>query len=548
MKKSDLAPSGLITAVFIAALLFVGRLPSVPLDDSWNFVLPLKHFMATGVPVFDSFNSAAAVLHLVFSAPFVFIFGLDFQNTVAFNLLVTWLTLIAIYALGRQAGASKTTSTFAALVYFAAPPVFVTAFTFQSDPIFILFEVLALIGFVRYVIRQDVRSLIFASGIAALSIWGKMHGALIAPAVLAALSLSNNPRRKTPLGHYFIIGLPTFISLAAFKLAKPLIHPVSATLDRKFAESLERLFSPEVWLKDGSFRIDIACVTVCFYLLPWIISSIKFRPDGEESRPKPKILLPLGLVVATLTWFFVIAARLQSKPWAMISSVLTEPPTMEPMSLFGYLYLGTLIALPLWIFWSLNLRPKIFQDQNTSVFRLGLFIFLFQLLALVPIKLFMDRYFLTLLPPAILMTLILPRLSRPRTWLFSILIIAFFALNIARVRQYRNGCEAQWQAADALVSEGFDSLEIDGGYAWVGWNNYEKCRDMPKSAEAPSLSPWVLELCPRMRPKWKVTFYPPGMDDDFVISRQLLYDAGRLLGKRPVYALKKSGVSPSVKQ
>ncbi len=539
MKKADIFLIGVISAVFACAVCLVGRLPAVPLDDSWNFALPLRHFLKTGVPAFDSFNSAAAVLHLLFSAPFVLIFGFGFPQTVAFNLLITWLCMLAVYFLGKYSGASGRTSVFASLVYFAAPPTFVTAFTFQSDPVFILFELLSLIGFVLYFKTRKSKALIFASAIAALSIWGKMHGVLIAPAIIAAMLFQKDFRQKTPTQHWVILGLPTLASLILFKLSKPLIHPVSATLDRKFGEFTQRLFSPETWLREGTFRVDMACMILTFYLLPLILASYDYLPSRDKGRKTPWFMYFLPIAAAILTWIICLRAIFHFKPWPMISSVLTEPPAMPQIGLFYYLYIGTLVALPLWILWSLKLKADKLPGHQKTVFISAVLVFVSQLALLVPIKLFMDRYFLALMPPVILMSLMLPAVARRRIIVFACLIAAFLATDIARVKQYRNGCEAQWRAADALVGEGIASTQIDGGYAWVGWNNFEKCQALPKPDKDANVAPWVRELCPHMRPSWKVTFHPPAPEDEFKIKKQLRYDLGWLRGHGMVYVLEK---------
>lgn len=562
MKFCEAVPPAVLTLVFLVSVAAVGRLPSVPIDDSWSYYMVLQHFLRTGRPVYDSFTSAASIIHLLIAGAAAAVFGLSVRVAVGVNLVVTWLSLLAVYALGRQAGAGRAVSTLAALAFLAAPPVFVAAFTFWCDPVFTLLLTLSMIGFVRYARRGDPAGLIAGSLLAALSVWGKIHGLLIVPAVAAFLVRDKRFRGKVPAQDWVWLLAPTAVSYLLFRLAKPIIHPVTGTLDRKWGEFFGRLASPEVWVAEGTRRVGLALIVVGFFLLPLAAAVVlgQRKPEDKPAGRRALRWLPPFLAFAVVAPVVIYLWR-TGAPWAIVSSVLNKQPAMEPMPIHGKLYLGALIALPLWIFLlTREAAAGFFKEKDASLFLLGAAVFAFQLLLLVPIKWYMDRYFVALLPPAILMTVSLARTTRVRVLVFVPVVLAFFAVDVARVRQYRDGLDTQWRAADALVVRGIDSLLIDGGYPWLGLTNFEKCQGFPggdfrrvdlmtgpdsgASAQNTTQPPveyrthYVFELCPYMKPRWFVTFFPPGQGDGRVIDRTYSYDAGPGLGERKVFVLK----------
>ncbi|MCB9480194.1 MAG: glycosyltransferase family 39 protein [Deltaproteobacteria bacterium] len=538
----NFGPLAIVAAVIAGSMLAVGRLPGVPLDDSWNFVLPLKHFLETGVPVFDSFNSAAAVLHLLAAWPFAKVFGLSFELTVAVNLLVSVATVFVVYRLAREAGQGQAASAMLALAFWAAPPVFVTAYTFQSDPIFVLVMAAALVGFARFARTYDRRALMVGSLLAALSIWGKMHGVLIAPAMVAAIVVDRRLRQRATAGDAAWLVLPTAVSYLAFKLAQPTVHPVRITLERKFGEFHDRLISPMVWIEDGSWRTAAAIVSIGFYLLPFA-AALFFTPGWRKRLTRMRafgagvIGLGLSLGIWSAIWFM-------DAPWAEYASVILEPPSMAPFGPWvGVLALGfgglPLLAVVL-VGGSSEDDPGHERAARRSQAIVAAFVLAGQTALMIPILLYMDRYFLVLLPPAILLVAALAPRGKPRWWIFIPILIAILAFDVVRVRQYRNGAEAQWEAADELVASGVPPLQIDGGYAWFGWHNFENCP--VTGGEGQPTSAWVRELCPSASPDYQVTFYPPGAGQRWKLERPIPYESEGLPGAREGYVQRREPV------
>ncbi|MBZ0273959.1 hypothetical protein K8I61_18110 [bacterium] len=543
-RLDDAIAVAVITAVMLAAKIAAGRFAAVPLDDSWNFVLPLKHFLESGVPRFDSFNSAAAVLHLAAAWPLAKLFGASFPLTAALNFLITAAAVYAVYLLARVAGGTARFAAIVALCAFAAPPVFVVAFTFQSDPVFLLVETLALAAFVDYARRRRTASLAAASVFAALSIWAKIHGLFLAPAFIAVLLAVAQLRKRTPAWAFAALAAPTLASYVAFRLAKPFVHPISTTLDQKSAEFAERLFSPSVWLADGPWRAIVAIASAAFYFLPAIVAIRRAREEAAGKRAAPALVVA-SLAGAVLGGIIAIV-RARGGSWALAPSMLTKAPTLAPMSAWGWVYAGVAAGAPMLLYWLLKTRsdapaaalPDGGRGEGLRIdplVAIALIVILSQVALMVPIRWFMDRYFIVLVPPMALGAVAAAR-DRRIALAFAIpILLLILALDVVRVRQYRDGAELRWAMADAIAKSGVPVENIDGGYEWFGWHNFEACEARGRrGTRAPGASAWVAELCPDLAPNHHVTFEPPPTGCDIIETRS--YGAGPLLGERPAFA------------
>ena len=188
---------------------------------------------------------------------------------------------------------------------------------------------------------------------------------------------------------------------------------------------------------------------------------------------------------------------------------LQTPAILVPLTLFGLISSFVLIASLIW-------RAPGDQGARSGASGLLALAILSQLLPLVPILLFMDRYFLVFIPWILLLALSreasgdpLP-LRRPVAAVAVVLVVAMLTFGILRVTQYRHGVAAQWAAADRVVAnQHVVPLAVDGGYSWFGWHNYPECLANRPSVLQPNElnSGYVVELCPWAPIRFDVVFH-----------------------------------------
>ncbi|MCZ7585886.1 MAG: hypothetical protein M5R36_22590 [Deltaproteobacteria bacterium] len=360
-----------ITGVVAASYAAVGRLPSVPFDDSWVYLLPLRQFLETGVPRFHSFASAAAVLHIVLAAPAALIFGVSAKLGAAHNMVVTCLAALALYGLLRETGAARPLAVFGSLAFFATPPVFLGAYTFHSDPIFVLLMVVATWLFVAHLRRGHLSALAAASFVAAATVWVRMHGVFIAAAFAAFVLLRPYWRKRFELVAWLWMMAPTAVSFALFRWAKFIVHPYPITLDRKMGEFVERLWSPGLWATEGVFRLAVSATVVALFLLPLVASAAPAGPAGLAGEKRRSMrpwhwLAALGVPVFAYAFGTLLAGR----DGYVVPSVLTEPPPLLRQDQYRWIYAGAIAALPLWVMlFRERFRGRGWKDRSTDSWR-----------------------------------------------------------------------------------------------------------------------------------------------------------------------------------
>ena len=509
---SILPPMGL-AAIFVLLVALVSPFYEAALDDSWNFALPTKHFLETGVPVFDPFNSAAAVLHIVWGGLFCKIIGFSFSACRLSNIAMALISTLALYWAFRQRPFDRATSFFAAAAFAVNPVLMVTAYTYQSDIVYLALTFFSTGFYLRYLRTLRHTDLLAASIIVGLSIWNKMHGSLLAGGAFVFFALTHRKNAIRGLRWLTISAVPA-VFIVGFRLAKPIIHPVSTTLDGKMVEFTDRLFSPSVWLFDGSQRFLLMIAACGLYALPLFCGWLFARKD------EPGVSMPVRIGVG-LFWLVAVAGGLASLggghdgTYPFHSSVFRELPPLPDNFAF---HVATKLAWPLGALLGAHLTLAsldAIRNRGRTLLLLGLLVP--QMLLLVPILLFMDRYFLVLFP---LMFLILAERfdGRRFRWVLATpVLIAFFLLGATRIVHYRNSNVAQWEAAQWLMDQGAPSLEIDGGYAWTGWHNYEHSLAHPDIDRSRPGDNWYIgELDRSTDVQYVVSFFPPPPQDTLI--------------------------------
>ena len=496
------------------------------LDDSWNFALPTKHFLETGVPVFDPFNSAASVIHIIWGGFFCLLFKFSFAVCRISNILLALVTSIILYFTLRQVSNNRKVAFCGAATFAANPIMMVTSYTYQSDIAYLALAFAATGYYLRYLKTKVYSHLLIATIIASLSVWNKLHGILLPMGALIYLLVA-----RKEVGIKRTMWLPITIipatSYLFFKLAKPIIHPISTTLDGKMAEFNLRVFSPEVWLADGVWRVFFIIVALGLYSTPFLAGWLFFRPKEDDDPPLwSKIVVALFWVAIIKAGFLFLDHGIgypdANGVYPFHSSMLREAPAMAQT--WGH-YLLSWLAWPTGAFLGYHLTwaaVDSIKKRDVGLLLFGLVVP--QILILVPIKLFMDRYFLVLFP---LVFIILARRffdARFHLWVTLVLVAFSFILGGARISQYTSANMAQWQGAEVLTDKGVSTLNIDAGYAWTGWHNYEHSLANPHIDYSEPGDHWyIYELCKTTRVKYLVTFWPPSKEIEILDTVEYIH-------------------------
>jgi hypothetical protein len=490
---------------WVAAVLVLGTGPEIALDDSWNYAQMTRGLLETGQLRFSHYDSALPILHLAWGALVTGALGFSLSHTVLANLLAAFLALGAAYFLARQFGLSPEGAFWVTAATGAAPPFFVLAFTYMADFWFLIPAWASLGFFLRHLRGGRDLDLAAAGGLAALSLWNRQHGLLLVAAYAVFFLTTRRRKAATWTAAAWLVGLPGLAWLA-LKLATPTLQPVQTTLARKGGEIVARLLDPALLMGDGLERGAILLLCLGAYAAPFLLGYVAAgwaKPCGVGFWGA--VTAGGGLAVAVGSW----QVFGQGELFPFESSVLREfPPVTARWLLAPWTLLAVLGAAGLVATWGLALTDKRGRDETARATWLagGLFA-----AALVPLVYFMDRYFLALIPLALLPAARLATADKMRpAWRragLALLVLLLVASGL-RVTHWRTGIEAQWAAADALLAAGTPALAIDGGYAWTGWRNFGDCLKLRGPLRVTPLdSHYVTEMCPRMNVEYDVVFH-----------------------------------------
>lgn len=512
MGRKDLFALLVLCSMTALLVLLVSPVFEAALDDSWNFALPTYHLLEIGKPVFDPFNSAAAVLHILWGALFCLLFDFSFSTCRIANIVLTLITSIVFYLAARQSGANEKTSFGAAAAFAANPILMVTSYTYQSDIAYLACAFGAVAFYLRFLNTSRHRDLFWASALVALSIWDKVHGVVLGAAALFYFLIARKHAGMKKLRCATAAVLP-FASYMLFRLSKPLIHPVSTTLDAKMGEFLQRLTSPMVWIEEGSQRFFFILVALGIFCLPLFAGWFFTRKTEKKEPARLRLGVAIFWVVVIRIGLYWVSGRGESYPFH--ASMLRELPPYPDNPVYKIL---TMLAWPAGALFAYHMTLAAVDAIKKRGAGLLLFALLIpQALLLVPIKLFMDRYFLVLFPLAFLILIRRFSQTKFRLWAACIVIALFFAAGAIRIEQYKNANVAQWEGAADLMKQGVPSLNIDAGYAWTGWHNYEHSLAHPNLNHSRPGDTWyIFELCRSTDAIYKVMFFPPPPGDELI--------------------------------
>jgi hypothetical protein len=131
------------------------------------------------------------------------------------------------------------------------------------------------------------------------------------------------------------------------------------------------------------------------------------------------------------------------------------------------------------------------------------------LLAYLAMDYVFDRYLFVLIPPTLVVVLVVMRGARFSAIPASVLLIVFLVFSLMGVADYFAWNSVRWQAARFATDElGCPAEQVDAGFEWGGWMNYDKFDQLPTIDRTSPVSWWWVR-----NPRYVVTFNRlPGYD------------------------------------
>lgn len=460
-----------------ASILFVNPLGNFPLNDDWAYARSVMNLLDNGKLIIGDWPAMTLVGQTIYSAIFCKIFGFSFVTLRILSLIVSLIGILTFYKLVKLISSNKIIAAFASLLIFFNPLFFPLSFTFMTDVHFISIALLSIYFFFKFIYKDKLIYVLFASIFSVLATMIRQPGILI-PFSFAIVILF----KKLAIRRIIIA-----ISPLLFNIIFLFIHYylfIDAAIDSEYFIRYDKLITstPSIHLYQIIERISLSILYIGLFLSPILLLFLNIRFTNRRSYLKLIIILPIILLLLKGGANFPVGNILYNLglgPKVLIDSYLGDNVNPQINNNLWVIFLKTIAILSSVILFLIILQKDFIKkkDDNDSdqtyksIKIFALISITGYILVLIIGKYYFDRYVIPLL--VFFLILLIPqniKLTRPKI-LFGVIGISIFAIfNLCATKDYLSWNRARWEAVDFLVEHNKIPVnEIDGGFEFNGW-------------------------------------------------------------------------------
>lgn len=493
---AERAARPVLVAAMAASIVLAWPAGDFPLVDDWSYAWSVEHLLRTAKLAIIDLASAFPVTQVAWGAVFALPQGLSFTTLRLSTIVLALVGILAFYELLRHAGARPAVALAGCGALLWNPVYFVLACSFMTDVPFLVLATVALLAWagalgaaqgVATARRRAAAAAGFWAGSAlAVGAFLVRQPAIVLPLGLVAYAAVAGERwvRRAAA----TTGAGTLLVMAAALAAMPLAAGPTGSLAWR-AERLRYLLEVSPWtylagVLGASYHIGLAA-------FPLAVSLPLPRRHWQWAGP---LLLGAGVLCACFGPGFPYPLRPRAI-WSLaelggaralvrgeVAAVGRTAPMVRALlvgpALFAQVVLAAALGQKL-VRWSRR------QAEPADVVILA---GLFYVGVVVVLWFFADRYYLPLLPAALL--LLAPRLERVR-WTTWAAVALLAAVAISGTRDELAYSRALWRGISWLRAKGVPPAAIDAGYPANGWLLYAHPENLAARMRAGRNVPWV---------------------------------------------------------
>ncbi|HLH25397.1 MAG TPA: glycosyltransferase family 39 protein [Chloroflexota bacterium] len=461
--------------MFAVGLVVLPRI-SIPLLDEAFYVIPAIRLAETGHLLLEPSIQPSLVSQVVWGALFSKVLGGGFIAVRVAVLVASALGAVCFYLLLRQLGCARRAAAVALGVLIFNPMYISGSVTFMTEvPFTALVLGTLVVGMAG--LRRNHLGLVLAAGcLAALAFLTRQIGVLLVPAL--AVGLLSARRRRRSARFWLAWVLPSLLAVTAFVLWR---YGPGAPSGTGFTYS--RAIAQ--WGQDSGFALEMArrVARAIAYLGVFSLPLLVIHAPGLWRHLRGldrygKRALGAGLLIAAATYLLAWTGGVPPLPYlsspdhpvgGLIALPLPGGRALPREALTAVLTFGLWAAggLTLGLALGTTRLPvrRWFTHPHFCLYLAGGLL----LVAALSSYVVYDRYFLPLMPLAMIVCLAGTRAVRPSLPLAALVLALSATVSTAFMLDKTQRLSAAWGAAADLVEAGVRANDIDAGLEWAVW-------------------------------------------------------------------------------
>jgi hypothetical protein len=462
------------------AIFLVNPVGDFPLNDDWAFGRNVYNLTENGILKFTDYAAMSLLSQVLWGSLFCKIFFFSFTVLRVSTLVLSFIGTLVFFRLVRNYINDFSFVFLTVFLVVANPLFFSLSFTFMTDVPFLVFCLLSVWFYWRYIENEKGGAIILGSIFALIATLTRQLGIMIPVAFVLSLLVSFRANSGKVLISSILSFLFVFGGLILYShFMKE--YGVLAAKYSGFSQLIDAALRPGLLNKIWS-RFGIIILTLGFFLIPVVLIIVVplWKTLTKGKRWVAIVITAILMIPAIIMWdSFPLGnvvydysigpkvlkdASLFQSTWSRLPEIVLD--IIRVAALAGAAGLLFIISnLP---FSSRKTDSRSLKPQKCFLLWICIIYFFFLLTNVF----FFDRYFLPLLPLTIL--IIVPLYSEVKKWImvtaFGITGI-FFLFSVAGTHDYLSWNRARWTALESLKKEGITPDKTDGGYEFNGWYN-----------------------------------------------------------------------------
>jgi hypothetical protein len=491
----------IIFLVFLLILVIIPPFFDFPLNDDWAYAKSVKIFSETGNIKFSDWTAASFLAQLLWGYLFTLPTGFSFMALRISTIVLAFIGILCFYFILKELKFSEKLSVLGSLLLFFNPIFFNLSYTFMSDIPFISVVLLSLLFYLKFIKTNKNIFLILGTLFSIIAFLIRQHGIIISFAMLIYMILDRK-KHKLEFMKIAIVFIIPIIILAGYQYWYMTFH----------GPSVRYLSSGHLLINFSSIARFIAYLLISitnigFYLLPLaVLYLINIKRIAKNINKKYFGIFFIAIVFILASFSVVYYLQFRNFPFLGYQGFIISESGLGPKLLAGnnenifpvYIWvifdaIAIISAAFIVLIFAKYKLDKIKENKLRNMIRLNinmtgldfcilsgslLLIFLLLLASIFDkYLLFFDRYYTAIIPFVIILLLSYLKNTKlklkhaEKILVISVILIALFSL--VGTLDYVSWNKARWKGIDYLQSKGISPAEIDGGFEFNGWQNYE---------------------------------------------------------------------------